>query len=188
MIQTTLVDAVTPLSATTDVLTTRITESRPRGKCHGQGAKAPPSLQLLPQPSGEGPRVMVLTTAREDGCGLALAMKVWPSLFLATASNFTSITTVRGHDHDHGSQMPPKSSHCPNLHERDHELWSLPRVVVLTMACEDGRDTWTGSLSIWIDEQSKDTNLQKETKRAERMKKSKPGDHQVHLVSHRMAA
>uniref|UniRef100_M1DRS2 Integrase core domain containing protein n=1 Tax=Solanum tuberosum TaxID=4113 RepID=M1DRS2_SOLTU len=34
---------------------------------------------------------------------------------------------------------------------------------------------------IWIEEQSKDTNLEKRIKRVERMKKHKPGDHQVHL-------
>uniref|UniRef100_M1DV34 Retrotransposon gag protein n=1 Tax=Solanum tuberosum TaxID=4113 RepID=M1DV34_SOLTU len=41
-------------------------------------------------------------------------------------------------------------------------------------------------ISIWIEEQSKDTKLQKGTKRVERMKKDKSGDHQVHLTSHRM--
>ncbi|KAH0669381.1 hypothetical protein KY285_023539 [Solanum tuberosum] len=41
---------------------------------------------------------------------------------------------------------------------------------------------------IWIEEQSKDTNLQKGTKQAERMKKSKSGDRQVHLASCRTAS
>ncbi|KAG5605710.1 hypothetical protein H5410_027202, partial [Solanum commersonii] len=53
---------------------------------------------------------------------------------------------------------------------------SRPMTQSMTML-EDG---------IWIEEQSKDTKLQKETKQAERMKKSKPSDRQVHLVSHRM--
>uniref|UniRef100_M1D840 Polyprotein protein n=1 Tax=Solanum tuberosum TaxID=4113 RepID=M1D840_SOLTU len=41
--------------------------------------------------------------------------------------------------------------------------------------------------SIWIEEQSKDSNLQKGTKRAKRRKKREFDDHLVHLVSHRMA-
>uniref|UniRef100_M1DBP9 Integrase core domain containing protein n=1 Tax=Solanum tuberosum TaxID=4113 RepID=M1DBP9_SOLTU len=41
------------------------------------------------------------------------------------------------------------------------------------------------SIGIWIEEQSKDTNLQKGIKRVERMKKYKPGDRQVHLASRR---
>uniref|UniRef100_M1DCQ1 Gag-pol polyprotein n=1 Tax=Solanum tuberosum TaxID=4113 RepID=M1DCQ1_SOLTU len=49
---------------------------------------------------------------------------------------------------------------------------------------EDFPDVVTG---IWIEEPRKDTNLQKGTKRAERVKKKKPGDHIVHLESHRMA-
>uniref|UniRef100_M1E0R6 Polyprotein protein n=1 Tax=Solanum tuberosum TaxID=4113 RepID=M1E0R6_SOLTU len=51
-----------------------------------------------------------------------------------------------------------------------------------------GTDAPTDGASIWIEEQSKDTNVQKGTKRAERMKKSKSGDRQVHLANHRMAA
>ncbi|KAG5631358.1 hypothetical protein H5410_003075 [Solanum commersonii] len=42
-------------------------------------------------------------------------------------------------------------------------------------------------MSIWIEEQSKDTNLQKGTKHAQRMKKCKLGDCQVHLASCQMA-
>ncbi|KAG5571788.1 hypothetical protein H5410_061554 [Solanum commersonii] len=45
---------------------------------------------------------MVLITAREGGRDLTLSMKVWPPLFLGTTSNFIAITTVCGHDHDHG--------------------------------------------------------------------------------------
>uniref|UniRef100_M1DTW8 Uncharacterized protein n=1 Tax=Solanum tuberosum TaxID=4113 RepID=M1DTW8_SOLTU len=40
----------------------------------------------------------------------------------------------------------------------------------------------SGDFGIWIEEQSKDTNLQKGMKLAERIKKSKPGDRQVHLA------
>uniref|UniRef100_M1DRB1 NTGP4 n=1 Tax=Solanum tuberosum TaxID=4113 RepID=M1DRB1_SOLTU len=40
---------------------------------------------------------------------------------------------------------------------------------------------------IWIEEQSKDTHLQKGTKRAERMKKYKFGDRQDYLASRRMS-
>uniref|UniRef100_M1DLA9 Polyprotein protein n=1 Tax=Solanum tuberosum TaxID=4113 RepID=M1DLA9_SOLTU len=39
---------------------------------------------------------------------------------------------------------------------------------------------------IWVEEQSKDTNMQKGTKQAKRMKKGKPGDRQGPLANRQM--
>ncbi|KAG5590405.1 hypothetical protein H5410_040919 [Solanum commersonii] len=59
-----------------------------------------------------------------------------------------------------------------------------------TAAVTPGTDAHDQSVApgIWIEKQCKDTNLQKGTKQAEKMKKRKSGDRQVHLVSRRMAA
>uniref|UniRef100_M1DSU9 Uncharacterized protein n=1 Tax=Solanum tuberosum TaxID=4113 RepID=M1DSU9_SOLTU len=45
----------------------------------------------------------------------------------------------------------------------------------------------TKQIGIWIEEQIKDTNRQKETKQAEELKKGKPGDRIEHLANHQVA-
>ncbi|WMV29870.1 hypothetical protein MTR67_023255 [Solanum verrucosum] len=67
-------------------------------------------VRLLPQGPREGPQLVVLTTARGALRGDALDVGPWRLLGLM-------------------SQMPQNSSHCPNLHEKDHESWSSPRLV-----------------------------------------------------------